>query len=345
MKKSVTNVLNWFSRQFLHHQNMAGYLEPVIQLLKPSWRSGYYRAEVLAVTPLGENTLALELKAQSRWPIHLAGQHIELTCEINGSLKTRVFAIASSPNQAMHEGIKTQQQGAFTPYLTQLKKGDWVNISKPKGQFLLPENTAVTMFAAGSGITPFIAMLHQIKSEHTAPIHLVYYAKPGQHLLASELKSLSNRLTQFTFELLTRVEHGEVSERLQNYTDSQFLVCGPSAFFDAIATFAKWQNIKCESEHFSLMPLLHVTEEEQVFQVKHNGIAFNASNQQPLLAQYQEQNINVPYGCGMGVCHQCQCTKKKGVVRDMRTGKLSDYGEELIQLCVSQVVSDVELEA
>ena len=51
------------------------------------------------------------------------------------------------------------------------------------------------------------------------------------------------------------------------------------------------------------------------------------------------------FGCGMGICHQCQCVKKKGLVKNIRTGQLSDYGEELIQLCVSQVMSDVELEA
>ena len=97
-----------------------------MQRFKLSWRSGYYRAKVLALKEIAKDVLAIELKTEVSWPSHLAGQHLELTFEINGSLKTRIFTIASSPNQAMHEGvirlvIKTQQKGAFTPFLKDLK--------------------------------------------------------------------------------------------------------------------------------------------------------------------------------------------------------------------------------
>lgn len=329
---------------------MAGYFEPVIQLFKPSWRDGYYRAKVLSVTYIANKTVAIELKAEPRWPTHKAGQHIELTLDINGRLVTRVFTIASSPNQAMHEGvirlvIKQHDDGAFTPFLSRLKVFSWANISKPKGAFLLPEYHAITMFAAGSGITPFIAMLHQSLHETAQPIHLVYYAKPNQHLLVAELTSLSNRLAHFTFTLQSRSVDGDVVDKLPEFQDSQWLVCGPNDFYKSIETYAKKHQQPLLSEHFSLVNLHAHTDEKAHFEVDHGGIKFKADNQQPLLAQFQKNKINVPYGCGMGICHQCQCVKKKGVVRDIRTGKLSDYGEELIQLCVSQVVSDVEFKA
>lgn len=341
---------NWFSKQFFHHTSMAGYIEPVIQLFKPSWRDGYYRAKVVAVQAIANRTLAIELKTESRWPTHKAGQHIELTLEINGRLVTRVFTIASSPNQAMHEGVirlvvKQQDAGAFTPYLSRLQVNLWVNISKPKGAFLLPQSGAVTLFAAGSGITPFIAMLHQNLHEQVNPIHLVYYAKPSEHLLVAELESLSNRLPNFTFTLLSRSSDGDVSDKLSEFHNSKWLVCGPNDFYKTIQNYAEAHQLSVSSEHFSLVNLHLLSDEKAHFQVDHGGIKFTADNQQPLLAQFQANKINVPYGCGMGICHQCQCVKKKGVVRDIRTGKLSDYGEELIQLCVSQVVSDVEFKA
>ena len=61
--------------------------------------------------------------------------------------------------------------------------------------------------------------------------------------------------------------------------------------------------------------------------------------------QLLERGDPVNYGCKMGICHQCQCKKKSGVVKNIRTGEISDRGEELIQLCVSQVFTDLELEA
>jgi ferredoxin-NADP reductase len=343
------SLVNWFSRQFFHHQSLVGYLEPIVQCFKPGWRSGYYRAKVLALKEIAHDVLAIELQTQATWPAYLAGQHIELTFEINGSLKTRIFTIASSPNQAMHEGvirlvIKSQKNGAFTPFLNDLCVNTWVNISKAKGEFTLPQEP-VTMFAAGSGITPFIAMLHQALHDGCQPIHLVYYAKADQHLLVAELQSIAKRLPHFSFELLTRSQNGSVGEHLLRFEDTSFMVCGPSDFYQEIAAFAKQRNISCYSEHFSLMPLQDDAENAKMFNVNHNGIKFNASNQTPLLGQFQQQKINVSYGCGMGICHQCQCVKKKGIVKNIRTGQLSDYGEELIQLCVSQVMSDVELEA
>ena len=63
-----------------------------------------------------------------------------------------------------------------------------------------------------------------------------------------------------------------------------------------------------------------------------------------LLSQFEAKKLPVQRGCGIGICHQCQCIKKSGVVRNLKTGELSDNGEQLIQLCVSQPVSDLELQ-
>jgi ferredoxin len=63
-----------------------------------------------------------------------------------------------------------------------------------------------------------------------------------------------------------------------------------------------------------------------------------------LLTQLEQQGIVVSSGCRMGVCHQCQCVKRSGIVRDTRSGQLSAPGEQLIQLCVSQPMGELELE-
>ncbi|MDN3651336.1 iron-sulfur cluster-binding domain-containing protein [Thalassotalea ponticola] len=344
--------LNWLSRRFLHHTSFSGYIEPVIQAVKPAWRDGFYRANVVAVNHHVTDTIELYLRVHGNWPVHQSGQHIELTQEINGKLLTRVFTIASAPQLALSKRlirlvIKQQQQGHFTPALSQLSLGNWVNISSPKGQFTVGKLTDNNLLlVAGSGITPFIAMLNDLKNQPNdgRHVHLLYYAKPQQHLLVDELTALSAAMENFSFQLMTRNVDGDVSNHLEKFAQSTMLVCGPQAFYQSVAKYAQLHDISLYSEHFSLMALTQLdSQTKQLFDVSLNGKQIVVSNESPILSQLLALGEPVSHGCKIGICHQCQCTKTTGVVKNVVTGKLSDRGEELIQLCVSQVMSDVEL--
>ncbi|TMP02073.1 hypothetical protein CWC11_19955, partial [Pseudoalteromonas sp. S3178] len=84
--------------------------------------------------------------------------------------------------------------------------------------------------------------------------------------------------------------------------------------------------------------------DDSQFNVQVNSSAYVVSANNALLPQFEAKQLPVKRGCGIGICHQCQCIKKSGVVRNLKTGELSDNGEQLIQLCVSQPVSDLELQ-
>ena len=339
--------------------------------MKPSWRDGYYRAEVFAVKKLHANTVEVQLKVPSYWPVHEAGQHLELTLETAGRLITRLFTIASSPSLAKSKRVlrlvvKSQPHGVLTPKLEALGLGDWVNVSKPSGNFTLEPQTSlqtkaqpqskqsVVFLAAGSGITPFIAMLNTMlddqsrsnkheRDANVSALHLVYYAKPSEHLLLDELEVIAEQLDFFTFELLNRTRDGELSEKLPALNACALYVCGPSPFYRAAAEFAKRESLPIYAEHFSLIPT--TPDEQQTFAAQLNGESIELTNAEPVLTQLLAKGRQLTYGCKMGICHQCQCVKKSGVVKNLRTGEVLDRGEELIQLCVSQLMTDVELEA
>lgn len=250
-----------------------------------------------------------------------------------------------------------------------------VNISAPMGHFVMPnaarldkpESTSlkgavpeqikpVVMIAGGSGITPFIAMLEDIESVSSGnlqnrPVHLLYFAKENEHLLTEELDEYKRLFTYFTYELLCRQKDGGVEQLLDNHTDSHWMVCGPQSLYDEVAnTHANLppsNDVSLDSEHFAAFPVAtaQTSAEKAIFSLNHNGSSLLVDNQQTLLTQLQQAKRPVTYGCGMGICHQCQCVKKRGVVRDTRTGALSDNAEQLIQLCVSQAVTDLELQA
>ena len=196
-------LLNSLSKHLLHHQSWAGYWEPVVQCFKPGWREGYFRAQVKHVQVFAEQSVELIIEPEKAWPVHQAGQHIALTIQTNGRMLTRVFTIASEPQLARQQRqirllIRSQEIGAFTSKLTNLRPGQWLNISEPKGQFVMP-NTArsLIMLAGGSGITPFIAMLKSLPADSKHTITLLYYAKPNSHWLKDELEQLKQSLSNF----------------------------------------------------------------------------------------------------------------------------------------------------
>lgn len=109
-----------------------------------------------------------------------------------------------------------------------------------------------------------------------------------------------------------------------------------------IAHFANQHHLTYYQEAFGLaLPSLN---DDSQFTVKINNDHHDVAANEVLLTQFEAKKLPVQRGCGIGICHQCQCIKKTGVGRNLKTGELSDNGEQLIQLCVSQAVSDLELQ-
>ncbi|GFD95007.1 ferredoxin reductase [Alteromonas sp. KUL156] len=348
-------LLDKLADRFLHHGSWKGYWEVLMQQFKPAWRDGYFRARLVSMKNLSSDMLEVLLKPEVSWPTHVAGQHIALTIELDGKLTTRIFTIATGANTHQRTKYirlvtKVKAHGVLTPNLHSFVPNQWVNISAPMGKFVWPTTEKpLLMIAGGSGITPFIAMLDDAIDNaqvNHRPVHLLYFAKPNEHVLLNELSAFSKRCENFTYDVLTKQKDGDIEAYLSYFASAHWLVCGPHTMFDQVERCAKMINVPVSSEHFAALPVVSNTSltQNETFALVHNGQSFTIDNQQTLLLQLQQAEQPVTYGCGMGICHQCQCVKKRGVVRDTRTGELSDSAEQLIQLCVSQAVTDLEIQ-
>lgn len=349
MFKKITNKLVYW---FLHHQSFSGYLEPVIQQFIPAWRSDAFRAKVSDVKSVEHDYVYLTLAPESAWAVnnvsHQAGQHIELTLEINGRLLTRVFTIASSPESFKQTKeitllIKTNKLGRFTGAISQaIKAGDWCNISKPQGEFLFVTATQpILMVAGGSGITPIVSMLAENISALTTPTYLRYIASNGHHQFTELLQKLSEKNPHFTFELVTRAQHEKIPLALDEASSQDVYCCGPSSLMASIKAQTSIGKNNYFQEQFSIGVI--VNENQSSFNAVFDGENVEITNETTLLEQFESKELNVTRGCGIGVCHQCVCNKKSGLVKNLRTGEISDNGEQLIQLCISQPLSDLEI--
>lgn len=345
----LTPVLDQFSKWFLHHQSFAAYIEPIMQVFKPAWRADLFRAKVVDVQALSGRFLSISLKPSKKWPIHIAGQHISLTVEANGRLLTRVFTLACSPAQYKATGllrllVKTDQQGHFTSQLQNaLAVQPWCNISSPSGDFVFKSwHKPSTFIAGGSGITPMLAMLDQQLGNTEHQIKLIYFAKAGEHQCTNELKMLTQQYNHFSYVLLTRDRSPYLTTHINTDDNPDIYCCGPAGFMQEVADFTRLLNLTYYQESFGLsMPKLT---DDNHFSVIINKDTHVVTSNEVLLNQFEAKKLPVQRGCGIGICHQCQCIKKSGVVRNLKTNQLSDTGEQLIQLCVSQAVSDLELQ-
>jgi NADH oxidoreductase Hcr len=92
----------------------------------------------------------------------------------------RSYSIASSPMDDHMEFMIELINGKFTSRLANLKEGDEIYVSEPRGAFLYePDDTHNALFlAAGIGIAPFFSMLRYIKQKNmNRDIYLFYSIK------------------------------------------------------------------------------------------------------------------------------------------------------------------------
>ena len=328
-------------------------------------------------------TLVLKPKTgfiDRQWPNFKAGQFIELMVEKDGARTLRCFSISSSPAYYQKTGfielsIRIQQQGRITPWIRQqLRAGSLVNISQAQGDFVLPEAMLYSqkaekllLIAGGSGITPFRSMLQQQVMQlqtmnkslnELSPqldIHLLYYSRDDQQVaFQQELEQLQQDYKSLTISFVDSEKEGFIcAEHLQgycsDYLDRTAFICGPSPMIQQARKVLAELDVasdKINFEFFGAAPIEIENSEQGVvlFQTSEKTLVSEKDKTNTLLEQAEEMGIKPVSGCRIGVCHQCICKKKSGVVFNTRTQQYSDTGSEEIQLCISVAQGDVVLD-
>ena len=128
----------------------------------------FYRLCIAEVKRETDQAVAVELDV----PLHLEsafrylpGQHITVRAEIDGEDVRRSYSIcADAADSQLRIGIKQLRGGKFSTYAnTRLKKGDFLDVMPPVGDFIIQPDPGSTShyaaIAAGSGITPVLSLI------------------------------------------------------------------------------------------------------------------------------------------------------------------------------------------
>lgn len=191
-----------------------------------------------------------------------AGQFIGITQNIKNEVVHRSYSISSNPHDGdrLAVSIKKVVDGKMSTYLVDdVKKGDELMVTPPAGNFYKePESKRHhVMFAAGSGVTPMMSILHHLSLKKPEDTVTLFYWNQSQKtsMFLNELKKWAQEKKNFNLFLaytkdqcegeevicLERVNDENLKSCYYNWSTTLemplFYLCGPEAFMDTVESF------------------------------------------------------------------------------------------------------------
>jgi ferredoxin-NADP reductase/MOSC domain-containing protein YiiM len=267
----------------------------------------------------------------------------------------RSYSLSGVPDAARYRiTIKEESHGIASTYLsTQLRAGDVLDVSAPRGAFTLRRGDCpVVLLSAGVGATPVLAMLHALAAHASPrPVWWVYGARNGlDHPFAREARDLLAKLPQARSHV--RYSRPEATDRagvdfdaagrltvtalelLGVPRESDFYLCGPAAFLeDFTAGLGGWgvARDRVHTEIFGSGKPITPGVKEVPRRPPHAPagspgkgprVSFARAGLtvawgpkfQSLLELAEACDVPVRWACRTGVCHTCECGLVSGSV-------------------------------
>lgn len=331
-----------------------------VTFVKNKHMSGFYKLTIKEVRRETEEAVSVAFNVPAELKPHytfIAGQYVTLKLTLDGEEIRRAYSICSSPESGeLRVAIKSVSVGAFSPFANKnLKPGDIVEVSTPEGKFIFEPDPAriknYAAFAAGSGITPIMAILQSVlEDEPQSSFVLVYGNKtPEQTIFHQQLHDLQAKFTGRLFvhyvfsqakvdqHLFGRIEKSTVNYILNNKHKEldfdKFYLCGPEMMINSVSDVLKEKNIKEKDIKFELFFAPKAEHEINTSLEGHTKITvlvdgdettFEMSQKQTLLEAALKQGLDAPYSCQGGICSSCLARITSGTAEMVKNAILTD---------------------
>lgn len=274
------------------------------------------------------------------------GQYLTLRANVDGQDIRRSYSIASLPGKPLTVGIKHVEGGAFSGFAQGLKAGDHMQVMAPEGRFVAKGEARMVLVAAGSGVTPMVAMAADALARG-AEVTLIYGNRnTGSIMFREALDGLKDRyVDRFTLIHILSREPQDVALLNGRITgekvaalaragavdlagaDGVFL-CGPGDMIDDVAAMLQEQGIPQERIHFERFfqagdvpraprsaaaeaAAAHGVTVEVVLDGTRRQFTVEAGDDNVVDAA-ERQGLELPYSCKGGMCCTCRCKVTEG---------------------------------
>lgn len=283
-----------------------------------------------------------------------AGQYLTLKTDINGDEVRRSYSLCTSPDEGeWRVAIKEVEEGLFSTFANrELKIGQELDVMTPNGLFTRKSdegaNKSYILYAAGSGITPVIALAKSIlKNDSGSNVSLFYGNKNTASIIfREELEALKNEhMDRFRLiHILSRenpgnkIQQGRINaekcEALnkaflhyekQHLDEVEVFVCGPEDMIMAVKACMMQFGVPEKQIHFELFgapvkKVVHVEGPiiEANVRIIHDGDTYDLnlqSDAENILDAAQRTGADLPFACKGGVCCTCKAKVIEGSAR------------------------------
>ncbi len=331
-----------------------------------------YKLVVSKIKKLTANSVRISFEVpQNLWGTfqYKAGQYLTIIHTLNGQELRRSYSLCSAPHSEKWEiGVKKMENGTFSVFANEkLKEGDVLEVLPPEGHFILsPQETNqhnYFAFAAGSGITPVMAMIQTVLEKEPLSSFVLAFGNQSieEAMFYETLESLKSTFPDrfkiayfFSRQSVDGCFFGRIERSMVNYLlKNQFkgmdfhsyLLCGPEEMINEVKDTLLDRGVEKEAIHFELF---HTTTEGSLSEV-HEGetqvtiildeqtYTFPMLQTQSVLEAAMEKDLDPPYSCQGGICSSCIARLKDGKVEMKKNLILTDGELEdgLILTCQS----------
>ncbi|MGN6151735.1 MAG: ferredoxin reductase [Lysobacteraceae bacterium] len=335
--------------------------------LHPAWSWSRPLARIVERRAESCDACTLVLQPNRHWRGFAPGQHLNVSAEIDGTRVTRSYSLSDAPRTDGRIAItvKAIPGGRLGRHLCETARiGDVLDLGPAFGDMTLPARPegAWLFLAAGSGITPFMAMIRaQAAAGMPMPITLAYWARSREEqCFVDELRALAARHPDFTFApVLTRdavADDGVHRARINavlldaicpDLDARRVYACGPDGFVAAARALAGTRAKAFHADAFT-PPARIAAEVEDVGQVTltlaRSGRTLDVPRGVSLLSPLEDAGLKPASGCRMGLCNTCACGKQAGVTRHLHTGDVEHEPVSALRLCTHSARTDLTLD-
>jgi ferredoxin-NADP reductase/mono/diheme cytochrome c family protein len=302
------------------------------------------------------------------------GQFLTFSFLFDGKKVIRSYSICSSPARSGYIEItpKRVPQGCASVFLNdRASLGMTVEANGPFGQFCFDETQQqkIVLIAAGSGITPMMAILGYIDDlcVETSVVLLYCVRTRDDIMFHRELERFRTAIKNFQYHLLLsqpdvdwpgprgRISREFVGNTINDLDSQEFFLCGPASFMEVsqdvlISLGVKPARIRQESfgaARRTVEQAPQALESGVLVEFVRSGKKCSVRQGQTLLQAAEEHGVAIPSSCRQGQCGTCKRKLLEGSVRmDAEEGLDADSkAKGFVLTCVGHADGVVKLDA